>query len=151
MRAGLLDLIRRWCLLLVVASTVLFLRDEALAEQPAAPTGDAANTFKSTFANDVAYGKDPFFPRSTRREAKAPAPVELPPVELAIDGLELRGMSGNGPARLAIINNRTFAVGEELTVKIRDQKIPVKCVEIRENSVVVNVGGLTRELHFRKK
>lgn len=147
MRLRLPNQFRPWQLLLVL----LLVQASASGQQPVPPATEAAGPSKSVFVNDVAYGKDPFFPRSTRREAKAPPVEVVRPVEVAVDGLKLSGTSGTHPNRLAIINNRTFAVGEEHTIKLGEQRLNVKCVEIRDDSVVVNVGGLTRELHFRRK
>ena len=105
---------------------------------------------KSVFVDDPNFGKDPFFPESKRRQPKAPVADPVPIVQ-PVDGLELKGLSGAEPHRLAIINNRTFATGEEHPVRVHDQRIPVKCLEIRDNSVVVKVGEQIRELHFRTK
>lgn len=155
MRPSFLDSIRPWCVLAVVGLLLLVQLASAGAAPQSAQTlppveAPVEAIHKSTFLNDTTYGKDPFFPRSVRREAKAPV-AEAKPIEIAVEGLELKGLSGNSPNRLAIINNRTFAVGEEQSVKLHDRQIPVRCVEIRDSSVIISVGGLTRELHFRKK
>jgi hypothetical protein len=57
------------------------------------------------------------------------------------DGLDLKIISGTPQRRLATVNNQTFLVGETLTVKVRDTSFRVRCLEIRERSVLVDVQG----------
>jgi hypothetical protein len=66
------------------------------------------------------------------------------------DGLDLKIISGTPQRRLATVNNQTFLVGETLTVKVRDTSLRVRCLEIRERSVLVDVQGEgPRELKLR--
>ena len=66
------------------------------------------------------------------------------------DGLDLKIISGTPQRRLATVNNQTFLVGETLTVKVRDTSFRVRCLEIRERSVLVEIQGEgTRELKLR--
>jgi hypothetical protein len=110
---------------------------------PAAePALDLVTIPKSVFADDPQVGKDPFFPRSTRR---APQVQNVPVVE-TIPDLLLKGVSGTFTKRLAIINNRTFEVGEEGELKSNGQTVRVKCVEIKDKSVVIRINGSNREL-----
>jgi len=99
---------------------------------------------KSVFVNNAGFGKDPFFPTSTRRGAvKGPVTQpDLPVVPL----LSLKGISGQKGHRLAIINNRTFEVGEEAELKFGGQSLRVRCVEIRDDGVTVNVNGQNQKL-----
>ena len=93
---------------------------------------------RSEFANN---GKDPFFPRSTRGVPIIKTPDIPEPV--TFDDLSLKGI-GRG---VAIINNRTFAIGEEANVKIKGIIRKVKLLKIlSENRVVVEVNGVTQEL-----
>ena len=59
-------------------------------------------------------------------------------------------MAANG--RLAIINNRTMAVGEESEVTTSSGKVRIHCVEIKENSVMVRIAGQSEvmEVALRK-
>ena len=105
---------------------------------------------ESVFQDEAGIGKDPFFPKSTRRAAKLPsisAPVAAPIVQLS-----LKGISGSSSSRLALINNRTFAVGETASVRIAGGSVNVRCLEINENSVVVAIEGdpEPKELQLRK-
>jgi hypothetical protein len=103
-----------------------------------------------------AEGKDPFFPESLRPYPAPPAPavtnrLQAPtpaPVTVAAD-LRLQGISGPPQRRLAIINTRTFAVGEEEDVPTSTGRARVRCLEINADSVVVQVGQQRRELRPR--
>jgi hypothetical protein len=72
--------------------------------------------------------------------ATAPAVAAAPPVKRP-DKLMLKGISGTAARRFALINDQTFASGEQSKVKLGDSNIVVRCVEIRPNSVVVQVAG----------
>jgi len=69
----------------------------------------------------------------------ASAPVRVP------DKLVLRGVLGSGARRLALINDATLAAGEEGPAHLGARKIRLKCVEIRDNAVVVQVDGGDRQ------
>jgi hypothetical protein len=110
-----------------------------------------ASPYISTFTDSRTFGKDPFFPRSKRREPTlvvntnfVPQAGELPP------GLVLKGLSGTKEKPLAIINNYTFAAGEEAEVRVGLQLMRIRVVEIKERAVVVSVNGSSpRELALR--
>jgi hypothetical protein len=51
--------------------------------------------------------------------------------------------------RLVIINNHTFAEGDEEDVSTPGGRIRVRCVEIRGNSVLVEADGQRQELTFQ--
>jgi hypothetical protein len=63
--------------------------------------------------------------------------------------LRLQGISGPPERRLAIINTRTFAAGEEEEVPTAAGRTRIRCLEINADSVVVLVGQQRRELHPR--
>jgi hypothetical protein len=100
-----------------------------------------------TLPRSLNDGRDPFFPNSTRVvaanrpiEKKAPGPATL----------ELKGISGTSDQPLAIINNRTLAVGEEQDVNTAEGRVRVLCLAIEGTKVRVKVQGETRELMLRK-
>lgn len=120
------------------------------AGEPAAPPADA---FKSVFISDPAYGKDPFFPKSTRRPLPVAQPVAAAPVvtqepELS-ESLHLKGISLAAGRKLALVNYYTFAEGEEADLRIQGRTVRVTCVQIKDRSVVVNVKGKKKELQLR--
>jgi len=113
----------------------------------AAPTtrSDETGTPRSAFAlpSTSKEGRDPFFPDSTRPyETVAVAN----PRATDITALVLRGFSGSMGQRLVIINNHTFATGDEGDVITPLGRIHLSCIEIKTNSVVIEVGGQRREL-----
>jgi hypothetical protein len=101
---------------------------------------------KSIFVTNDPAGVDPFFPVSTRRKTepssddgkKAPRPA-------GVGALQLKGIMGPPDRRIALINNLTFAKGEEGEVRVSDGKLKIKCRDIRTKSVVVSIEGQTEE------
>jgi hypothetical protein len=94
-------------------------------------------------------GRNPFFPNSV--EAK-PAPVaKAAPAKPAIDtsALVLNGIT-SPPKRTAMVNGRTFEPGEEGEVKLPNgSKLLIQCAEIKDEAVVIVVGGVRKELRLR--
>ena len=65
-----------------------------------------------------------------------------------VQKVKLRGISGKPDHRFAIINDETFAKGDQIAMKIGDRRATVHCLEIHEASVVISLEGIegTREL-----
>ena len=85
---------------------------------------------------------DPFHPKSIRRVAMSRADEgekKSTDSELA-SLLILNGLSGSSVQRLAIVNGKTIAAGENSDVLTQRGKVKVHCLEIRASSVVVAVG-----------
>jgi len=93
-------------------------------------------------------GKDPFFPRSTRLYTSVVVKSNLQPVAVSVE-LKLNGISGTIDHRLAIINNRTFGVNEEAVVPTSAGLARVRCLEIKPDSVLIQIGGEQRVLRLR--
>jgi len=117
----------------------------ARAADTNAPSADVASP-KSLFVIPTSpkEGCDPFFPDSTRPYEEALALNSHH--RGGILSLALKGLSGTPDQRLAIINNHTFAVGEEGDVITTTGRVRLRCVEIREKSVVIEVDGQRQEL-----
>jgi hypothetical protein len=94
-------------------------------------------------------GKDPFFPQSTRLHPAPPVTGATPPP--TVPELVLKGVSGSANRRLAIINNRTFARGEEGDVMWNGTRVRVKCTEIESDSVQVTVNGQVKVLRLNSR
>ena len=98
------------------------------------------------FNDNYMKGVDPFFPTSRRRYPKA-APTEVvsaPPTEEAsgnVEHLTLKGITGLGSQRLALINNRTFAAGESAAVRTPTGQMKIRVLELGESSVKVTIGN----------
>jgi hypothetical protein len=125
------------------------------AAQPAPATGSSSATgefhfAKSAFVNAAGVGKDPFFPKSTRRGVPT---TTTPEVETGANfgGLSLKGISGSKTHRLAIINNRTFDIGEEGELRVNGRVVRVRCVEIRDDGVTVSINGQSQNLFLGPK
>jgi len=135
------------CLLSAIAVPLLTVAAEAPMTSPDEAT-------KSVFVNDPTFGKDPFFPRSTRRPLPKPVavpsanPVSVPP-EFP-DAIQLKGISLASGKKLAMLNYATFAEGEEADLRLDGQVVRVQCLEIKERSAIIEVKGVRRELQLRQ-
>ena len=65
--------------------------------------------------------------------------------------LVLQNISGAKNRRFALLNNQTLAAGESARVKLEDREVRVRCLEIRDRSIVVAVEGQegSREIALR--
>lgn len=91
-------------------------------------------------------GRNPFFPRST---FGADTVVTPKPGHVEFSSFVLNGIT-SPPKRTAMINGRTFEVGEEGEVRLQGGgKEFIKCEEIRADSAVILVHGQRLELRFR--
>jgi hypothetical protein len=98
-------------------------------------------------------GKDPFFPRSMRLFSSVVVntniqPATTLPATIPVE-LRLNGISGTASRRLAIINNQTFETNEEGEVPTNPGRARIRCLEIKPDSVLVQVGAEQRVLHLR--
>jgi hypothetical protein len=93
-------------------------------------------------------GKDPFFPRSTRLFPSVVVKTNVQPTPPVVE-LRLNGISGTADRRLAIINNRTFETNEEGEVPTNTGRARIRCLEIKADSVLLQVGSERRVLHLR--
>jgi len=87
--------------------------------------------------SSVKEGRDPFFPESTRTLEMTPAAVHT----VEITSLRVPGITGSPGHLLAIINNHTFAVGDEGDVLTPAGRVTLRCLEIHNDSVVVEING----------
>jgi hypothetical protein len=115
----------------------------APATKPVAPEAPPRSVF--VVPTSPQDGRDPFYPNS-------PRPYENAPAAKAVVGdvrsLVLKGISGPPDHRLAIINNRTLAVGDEQDLATPQGRVHIRCVEIKDNSVVIESGGQNHELKY---
>jgi hypothetical protein len=115
----------------------------AVAAPPAQAAPEAAPSSVFVIPKNPNEGRDPFFPASSR-------PYETTQVSQPhiadISSLVLKGISGPSDRRLAIINNRTFAIGDEQDIATPQGRIRVRCVEIKNDSVVIESAGQNQEL-----
>ena len=134
-------------ILLPVAMAVSLPLFAAPPQKPAPPeTSKTKEMPKSDFVipDSPKDGRDPFFPQSTRIYSKNLdiGGTNKPPPVVTIS-LSLKAIV----AGLAIINNHSFAPGEEGDVVAPDgRRQHIRLVEIKSNSVVVEIGGRNVEL-----
>lgn len=76
-----------------------------------------------------------------------PAKSELPEPAW-VKQLKLSGLSGPADRRLAVINNQTFGAGDVNVLKVAGQSVTVKCLEIREKSVRMQIEGLDKPVEL---
>ena len=89
-------------------------------------------------------GRNPFFPDSRQVTEQVKSTPAQAPVLLVLNGIS------SPPKATAMINGSTFEVGEQSSVRLADgRRISIKCMEIREFSVVITIGSEQRELKLR--
>ena len=89
-------------------------------------------------------GRNPFYPKSS-----APVPVPIPRPTDVLSGIVLNGLT-SPPKPTAMINGRTFEVGEPGEIKLPGgAKLLIKCEEIKADSAVIVIDGQRRELRLR--
>ncbi|MCX6896622.1 MAG: hypothetical protein NTZ16_14250 [Verrucomicrobia bacterium] len=133
-RQFLLALLLGWAFTLAPATALCAATNTVTAATNAPIATVNTNDFRSNFDNN---GRDPFFPMSSRQAAALSENGESQPAII----LALKGFSGPAHRRFAIINDHTFAVGEESEVLTAGGRIRVRCVEIRADVAVVTIGG----------
>ena len=103
----------------------------------------AAETFVSSFDHKSLTGRDPFFPASTRRgEVRVSNTITNTVTKTPTETiLMLNSIVGSGSRRVALINNRTFAQGDEVQVRVASGQVRVKCLEIGDKFVTVIIQG----------
>jgi hypothetical protein len=96
-------------------------------------------------------GKDPFYPTSMRLFASVTVTPATPQPAFSAVELQLKALSGPPDHRLAIINNHTFEAGEEGEVGTNagQGRARIRCLQIKEDSVLVQIGGEQRVLRLR--
>jgi hypothetical protein len=92
-------------------------------------------------------GRDPFFPESSRPYESSLTITNQPQAIL----LTIKGLSVEHGRAMVIINNHTFAVGDEGDVLTGSKRVHLRLVEIRAGTAVIEVNGSRRELHIATK
>ena len=115
-------------------------------EPPAVPTP----TLRSIFTQPTSPkdGRDPFFPSSMRMFASAVVPASK---TKDLSSLMIRGKSGMPNHPLVIINDVTFAEGDDRDVITPDGRIHIHCLQIIGDLVVIEANGQLHQLRFQLK
>jgi len=90
------------------------------------------------------------------RQEDDAVPITWPPVKAkptpVPNTLVLRGISGTPQRRFALVNDATLEKGEQAKVRLGNTNVVVRCIEITDSSVVLNVGDSSeRQELFLKK
>jgi len=93
-------------------------------------------------------GRDPFFPNSLRPYAST---VTSSVATTDLSSLVMQGTSGTPDHRLVVINNVTFAVGDDADVITSHGRIRVRCVAITDDAAVIQAAGQRTVLHYGDK
>jgi len=145
------ELIRRlvWTFAAILSCITAF---AAQTPKPAAPAAKTEvvepETSNFVIPRNKKEGRDPFFPNSTIG-ISAPVTTTTAAAPLAPPKMTLMGISGPREKHLAIINGHTFGKGEEQDVPSANGKVHVRCLEIKEDSVIIDVNGERQELRLR--
>jgi hypothetical protein len=133
-------------------STSLFLLAAAVLpiaandEPPAAPMPVLRSIFNQpTSPKD---GRDPFFPSSMRLFASMVVPDSK---TKDLSSLVIQGKSGTSDHPLVIINEVTFAQGDERDIITPDGRIHIHCLQIVGDLVVIEANGQRHQLRFELK
>jgi restriction system protein len=59
-----------------------------------------------------------------------------------LNQIKLSGLSGSASNRLAVISGKTFSAGEVADLKLKGRTVQVQCLEIREQSALVQIQDL---------
>ena len=120
------------------------------AHAAAEPPSSMTNVIRSVFVipSEPREGRDPFFPNSTRPYKTTVTTVSH---SADISALIIKGFSGSMDHRFVIINNHTFAPGDEGDVITASGRVHLSCIEIKTNSVVIEIGGERHELFYFDK
>lgn len=92
-------------------------------------------------------GRDPFFPESSRPYEDAATKTNHPQAA----NLTVKGLSIEHGHAMVIINNHTFAVGDEGDVLTGGKRVHLRLIEIRAGTAVIEVNGSRRELRIATK
>jgi hypothetical protein len=137
----------RACLLVALFVSAL----PAMAD-PAAAQATTVQVPRSIFhipANSK-EGRDPFFPSSFYPYAGNSVPgAHTNTTDLT--SLVMQGVSGVPPHQLVVINDHTFAVGDDGELRTSQGLIRIHCLEINKSSAVIQANGQQYTLHFGDK
>lgn len=140
------------CCAAFLALALLPARPAPPDKKPKTPHGSQTNSLPQsvfTIPASLKEGRDPFFPDSAYWLGGGGGVMKLSPTKHIDVGLVLNGLSGPNDHRLAMINGRTVAEGEEAEVSTSTGRVKVRCVQIKSDAVILEIGGERKELRLR--
>jgi len=131
-----------------MVSLAVAVRQPVFGETPkAAPAKPVPALSVFVMPASVREGRDPFYPESARPYEAAVAANRT----VEVNAFTIKGLSIQGGRSMAIINNHTFAVGDEGNVRTATGEVHIRCVEIRPGTVVIEVNGTRRDISVAAK
>jgi len=124
-----------------------------------APAGSATNPVLTPFEIPASVfvlpakadeGRDPFFPASIRPYGTPAAPKTTKADKTPQVEVQLNGISVSGNRRVATINQHAFEAGDETEIVVPGGRIRIRCIEVKDDSAVVEVNGERRELRLKR-
>jgi hypothetical protein len=91
-------------------------------------------------------GCDPFFPESIRPYESAMA---SPKHAADISSLVIKGFLGTAAQPVVIINDHAFAPGDDGDILTPEGRVHLHCLQIQDQTVVIEVNGQSHELHYQ--
>ena len=121
------------------------------AGKPAATPAPEAPPPRSAFVIDSQFGKDPFFPKTTRL-VRAPVRtnevVTTNPTQFPDGDIRIQGFSNQRGKIIVILNGKSFEKGEKADLTIRGLRTPVRCLDVTERTILLEINGVTKELNL---
>jgi len=74
-----------------------------------------------------------------------------PSVPADAHNIVLKGISGTAAHRLAMINDQTLEKGETAKISVGGQKVNITCLDIKDRSAVIRVGGTAKPMEISLK
>lgn len=92
-------------------------------------------------------GRDPFFPESPRPYEESVTTTN----RADANAITIKGFSIERGHAMVIINNHTFAVGDEGDVLTGGSRVHLRLLEIRPTAAVIEINGSRREISIANK
>ena len=148
----------KWCnrvLFAVLAASVSLVcgcgsktNSQEKAAAPAAPKKEAVATPPSVAKRESAVATSAVPKKETTVAAR-----EVPKTQSAdpawLSDIKLQGIGGTSTRRLAIINGKTLGPGQGIQVKAGGKIVILRCFDVKEKTVTVEIEGLEGERELR--
>jgi len=120
------------------------------ASKPAATPAPEAPPPRAVFVIDSQFGRDPFFPKSTRLGKAAPQTnvVVTTTSSQFPEDVRVQGVSNQRGRILVIVNGKSIEKGEKVELNLRIGRVPVRCLDITEKTILLEFNGITKELNL---
>ncbi len=132
----------------LIATLAIAVVPSVFGEPPkAAPVKPVPARSVFVMPTNMHEGRDPFFPESTRPYEDNAANKH----PMAENSFVVKGMSIEHGRPMVIINNHTFALGDEGDVLTTSGRVHIRLAEIHDKNVIIEVNGSRHELGIGTK